>query len=444
MTWPGPCEPQVDTGQASLGEAPGRFAGCGDRYVCCSGLRSDSFTGLSTKAATKMTRKSLAILLLMGGCSTAAEDGGPIEPGFGKSDGFSQIETSSIEFGGEVTGEFSEDFQFFAYEFDALADGVISAEVTQAGTARGLDTTLFVYRVHDADTPSRIGFDDDGGWGTLSRIEEFTLYTDDTYALVVGTKGATGRGAFRLTLECDNGACEPAPPPESACPSAMRAEIVDCIEEVSYEVFEYEGELSEAFSVCSDEDDAVFVAYEDLCLGGMAPSWCAPGTTLVDECTRLFESSYPSSAPVAARLQSFADESLGALETAAMSSPGCGNSSESGCLVEAYGHRYAGEPPTMPELLAHARSIFEVGPGILPEQTLTGESFDGFIMQYGVEAELNAALDALGVDPSAAEIGIASGDEFRWNHGDCTAIAVVAHDPSSRVVMTVLDLFCAG
>ncbi len=124
-----------------------------------------------------------------------------IEPNFDeKGDGFSSSVTDlgSLEFGAETSHAFEADFQFFSFTFDAVRSAEVGIEVTQRGSSRGLDTTLFVYRMAVGQEPRRIAFDDDDGFGALSKLAALRLFTDDRYAVVVGTKN--GRGRFRLTV----------------------------------------------------------------------------------------------------------------------------------------------------------------------------------------------------------------------------------------------------
>ena len=114
-------------------------------------------------------------------------------------------------------GEFTEDGKggsFHAYELEVAAGAKLGLEVTQRGTSRGLDTTLYVFGPHDEAGgwgDAVVAYDDDDGWGELSRIRGLELIQGGTYLVVVGTYSGREAGRYRLVASCEDGQCEPAP-----------------------------------------------------------------------------------------------------------------------------------------------------------------------------------------------------------------------------------------
>lgn len=139
---------------------------------------------------------------------------------------------------GEITGAFAEDLEFHGYSLDVRAGARVSLEVTQRGSSRGLDTSMFVYGPAAADGTfgsTARDFDDDAGWGKLSRLRGLELDDAGTYLVVVGTKDGRGRGRYRLEAKCDSGECAPLPPPppppppSGACPAPIRTALDRCV-----------------------------------------------------------------------------------------------------------------------------------------------------------------------------------------------------------------------
>ncbi len=129
-------------------------------------------------------------------------------PEIGKADSLKSVqEIFTMNFGDTFEHEFDEDFAFFGYPILAQAGSNITFEVTQRGSSRGLDTTLFIYGEKDGDW-EELAYDDDDGWGTLSRIKGFTLpegYTQ--YQAIVSTLDLKGRGNYRVSFECADDNC---------------------------------------------------------------------------------------------------------------------------------------------------------------------------------------------------------------------------------------------
>jgi len=119
-------------------------------------------------------------------------------------------ERGSIEFGGEVFGEFVADQQRDGYLFSAAAGALLSLDNTNLGSSQSLDSMLFLYGPADAQGnfgAEAIAIDDDSGWGVHARIADFTLPAPGQYLVVIGTYADTGRGRYRLELRCEQEIC---------------------------------------------------------------------------------------------------------------------------------------------------------------------------------------------------------------------------------------------
>lgn len=172
-------------------------------------------------------------------CVSDTPDGLLVEPPFGdgKADvGDRVTDLGPLAFGPDqaASAQIVEDLEFHGYTLATRPGAVVSLEVTQRGSSRSLDSTLFVYGPRSADGfgSSALAFDDDAGWGRLSRLRGLTLSAGGTYLVVVGTRDARGRGRYRLEARCDSGDCAPLPPPASGgdCHPALAAAIRGCID----------------------------------------------------------------------------------------------------------------------------------------------------------------------------------------------------------------------
>jgi endonuclease I len=160
-----------------------------------------------------------AILLLLG--AMACDDGsskgaGVLEPPLIQEPGKTDISgdvvdiRGRISFGGEVFGEFAADGQLDGWFFTAAQGSVITVENTHLGTARALDSTLFLYgpKVEAGFYGLELlVFDDDSGYGAHAKIREFVIPTDGEYLIVLGTYMGIDQGQYRLTLQCSSGSC---------------------------------------------------------------------------------------------------------------------------------------------------------------------------------------------------------------------------------------------
>jgi hypothetical protein len=158
-----------------------------------------------------------------------------IEPDIvGKADFATMVDMKGrLDFGTEVNDSFTTDLEFHAYTVYAAAGSVIKLEVTHAGTARVLDTTLFVYgpEISISNLGDRIAHDDDSGWGAHSKLDNLLLAQMGFYTVVVGTADGMGRGHYRLTLQCLSAECVPDDTPvvltEVEIPDALEDLLAD-------------------------------------------------------------------------------------------------------------------------------------------------------------------------------------------------------------------------
>jgi len=162
---------------------------------------------------------SLCVVFLLS--AYACEDGqskgsGELEPPLIQEPGKTDISGDVIEFrgrisfGGEVFGEFVADGQLDGWFFTASGGSIVTVENSHLGTARALDSTLFLYGPKREDGfygLEPLAFDDDGGYGVHAKITGFTVPTDGEYLIVMGTYMGIDRGHYRLILECSSGAC---------------------------------------------------------------------------------------------------------------------------------------------------------------------------------------------------------------------------------------------
>ena len=202
----------------------------------------------------------------------------------------------------EASGAFTEDLEFHGYSFRSRGGSAVDVEITQRGSSRGLDTTLFVYApTGPGGALERATFDDASGWGELSRVEGLELTETATYLVVVGTHLGAGRGDYRLELRCASGDCAAAPLPAS-CPDAIATYTEDCVDEWLAEG-DYQDPRHDAFEACWRDFAADW--YDSLCGPGDPAAWCPGGRdAYVDEllpiCREELAPSYPAPLPAVA------------------------------------------------------------------------------------------------------------------------------------------------
>jgi hypothetical protein len=221
------------------------------------------------------------VVALLAACSAADPDPGPMTPdlGQGKADAIDQVhDLGGLPLDVPRTAEFTEDLEFHGYRL-VVGDGAsLRVEITQKGTTRKLDTTLFVYgpAIGGQFGTDAIDFDDDDGWGKQSRITGLELDAGE-YLVVVGTHDARGRGPYRLLATCENGDCTEA---TAACDDAVAQRILDCVDLQIADAASDPGAgpLSgvDALQICTD-GEALGPIFDELCLGATPADFCAVG-----------------------------------------------------------------------------------------------------------------------------------------------------------------------
>ncbi len=208
-----------------------------------------------------------------------------LEPG--KDDGIGDLVNmhGRISFGGEVFGEFVEDDQLEGWFFTASAGSVITADNSNLGTSRNLDSTLFLYGPKRDDGfygSEALAFDDDSGWGYHARIKDFTIPADGEYLIVMGTFMNIDRGRYRLALLCNS----------ASCLLPFKDILVD-----KDELLTGEGNESDDFTVRLTQEPESHVTvwvlssnHDEACVYPQKLLFCAPGFEETDNgCTPLEE-----------------------------------------------------------------------------------------------------------------------------------------------------------
>ena len=261
--------------------------------------------------------------VFLGGCAAeeAADQGKEIvEPdlGVGKADVADRVAIKGrLVFGeeGAIAASFTKDFEFHGYTLEVFESSTLTLEVTQKGSSRGLDTTMFVYGPEKAGSfgEAFAHKDDDEGFGALSRLKGLKLDAG-SYLVIIGTATATGRGNYRLMASCLDGACE-APAEDvdlDSCPGEIEELLRECIRELSEDL----GLLPEgAWGVCLDDLD-VLDTFEGLCFEdalNKAPAWCAAGEeafseALLPNCVDLIGEDFNVSSEVTLTRKTISDE----------------------------------------------------------------------------------------------------------------------------------------
>lgn len=384
----------------------------------------------------------LVALLPALACDTSepAASDGIVEPSLdSKSDEFSGVENGgTLRFGEAVEGTFDQDFQFFEYTFRAREDAVLDIEITQAGSSRDLDTTLFLYRNDANGAPSRIAFDDDAGYGDLSHIEDFRLYAEGEYTIVVGTKDAQGRGDFRLSLGCTSGDCQPESTPE--CHPFFEEALAECFEEIGAYEYGFEVPGHELIDECHDW---VSDSTESICPTDDEPL-CEDSTPFLDACTAKWELEYVRPAT---GLTAKHSDTLDTFATTVSDSDVCDGGEDAGCWFSAGLYSYDGEVPSAAALISFAREQSDVGPGTFLDQTLDadGTALTTLANSFGARAEFDAFVGDAGLDLDSATVAIGNAHgEFQWNWGDCEGAMFAAAFPGQQQVLVIQDVYCNG
>lgn len=220
----------------------------------------------------------VAGLVFVGACAPDAEGAPAVAPPFedGKADvGSRVLDRGPLGFDEAVTGEFVEDLEFHGYTLRARAGAVVTLDVTRTGSSRDLDSSLFVYgprREGGGFGTAAIAFDDDAGWGRLSRLTAHTFTTQGEYLVVIGTANARGRGRYRLEARCESGDCLPTPPitETGSCHAALVERIEACVADWEADG-EFAGSTRDLVEACADVE-IVAASFDALCAGEAPPA----------------------------------------------------------------------------------------------------------------------------------------------------------------------------
>ena len=182
---------------------------------------------------------ALAATLGLTACGDEAPKGAAPTPDLtGKADVADHVVVrGALPWGDEpgVTGAFVEDLSYEAWTLAVRPGAELTLDVTRKGSSSKLDTTLFVFGPRDAQGSygtTALAFDDDAGWGRLSRLTDLTLAAGGEYLVVLGTADGRGRGAYRLVARCAAADCAPVPVATGgACPAPIAAAITACVED---------------------------------------------------------------------------------------------------------------------------------------------------------------------------------------------------------------------
>jgi len=227
----------------------------------------------------------LGALLALAACGDADPKPAAVAPDLtGKADAADHVAlrgTLAWEDDAAASGAFTEDLAFDAWTLEVRAGARLTLDIPHAGSSSKLDTTLYVYGPRDAAGAygaTALAFDDDSGWGRLSRLRDLELAAGGTYLVVVGTADGRGRGSYRLVARCADDACGPVATAD-ACPTPIRDALLACADDLAWS-----GELgpgaagpAELVAACA-EAEVVAPAFDALCASADASAeLCAGG-----------------------------------------------------------------------------------------------------------------------------------------------------------------------
>ncbi len=164
-----------------------------------------------------------------------------------------------------VEGELDEWAEFHGYRFSTIEGAEFTLEITQKGSSRNFDTTLFLFGQKQFGAWDRLVLDDDDGWGALSKIDNWKSGEYTSFMAVVGGSGERHLGKYRLALTCENGNCIDTTPVDldPDCDDRVLDVVDSCVdfhlseadfdfddpaEEISIDFCVEEGALEELFS----------------------------------------------------------------------------------------------------------------------------------------------------------------------------------------------------
>ncbi len=218
--------------------------------------------------------------LLLAACGDDGPTGPAVEPPLleGKTDAADRVTLEGeLLFDTPRAGAFTEDLAFFGYQLAVRPGAKTKIEVTHKGSAKRLDSTLFVYGPRGAAGfgTSAIASDDDAGWGRLSRLGELSFAEGGEYLVVIGTHDARGRGQYRLVASCLSGDCEPEPLAaiDPVCHPAIADAISACVADTQADPESAFASALDALEVCADAE-VVGPAHDAVCAGSSPALFC--------------------------------------------------------------------------------------------------------------------------------------------------------------------------
>jgi len=223
---------------------------------------------------------SITALTACEGSAETDDKGAATAPVFGdgKADVGGSVQDSGVlGWGAEgaVSSSFTQDLQFQGWHLAARPGAKATLEVTQLGSSKGVDTTMYVYGPKTAQGgygTTAIAFDDDNGWGDLSKVKNLELAGGE-YLVVVGTHDARGRGKYRLMATCESGDCAPVVETAEGCHPAIAQAIIACVadQEASPEYDPSMVSKLDLIELCADAEP-VAPAWDQLCSQSTAPA----------------------------------------------------------------------------------------------------------------------------------------------------------------------------
>lgn len=156
--------------------------------------------------------------------------------------------------------------EIFGFELDVVAGARFDFEVTQSGSSRSLDTELVVYR-RDRGGFVRMAYDDDAGYGKLSRLRGVAFQETGRHLVVLRSRN---RGNYRLTARCRSAECLMA---GTYCPEAMLSTISSCTRDRMAEDGDLEQDFLETAELCADAE-VLATPYDAMCARSPRPAFC--------------------------------------------------------------------------------------------------------------------------------------------------------------------------